>query len=130
MAKIKLEASFNSIRGNGFKVRLSLLSFKEADLNVIYSPTLDLFGYGHTDKEAKKSFEITLEEFLSYTLNKGTLEKELKILGWKITGGKKNKRIVAPDLEKLLRDNEQFNNIFNNKEYHKFDKTLTIPELV
>lgn len=127
MKQTKLEASINAVNDHGYKIELSLLSFKEGELMVIYFPALDLFGYGQTKNEAKKSFEITLEEFINYTISKGTFEMELKRLGWNITGGVKNKKISAPGLEKLLRENELFNDIFNNKEYHKFEKSLLIP---
>src|SRR5438552_19042072 len=63
---------------------LPVLSYHEAGLQVIYAPYLDLFGYGKTEKEAKESFKITLEEFIRYTTAKNTIEKVLKQLGWKI----------------------------------------------
>lgn len=50
---------------------LSLIPFNEGDVIIIYSPALDLSGYGYNEKEAKESFEITLEEFLNYIIEKG-----------------------------------------------------------
>jgi len=64
-------------------VVLSLIWFKESKVYIINSPSLDLSGYGKNFDEAMKSFRITLEEFLRYTLNKGTLQTELKKHGWR-----------------------------------------------
>jgi len=65
-------------------VSVPLLSFKEDDTFIVYSPALDVSGYGDTEEEARKSFELTLEEFINYTLNKKTFQSELTRLGWKI----------------------------------------------
>jgi len=65
-------------------VSVPLLSFKEDDTFIVYSPALDVSGYGDTEEEARKSFELTLEEFINYTINKKTFQSELTRLGWKI----------------------------------------------
>jgi len=66
-------------------VSVPLLSFKEDDDTfIVYSPALDVSGYGDTEEEARKSFELTLEEFINYTINKKTFQSELTRLGWKI----------------------------------------------
>ena len=76
--------------GNGkYHVGLSLVEFKEEDVTIIYSPALDLSGYGHSEVEAKNSFSEALQEFFRYTNNKKTLDKVLKKLGWSIKGSKK-----------------------------------------
>ena len=69
---------------NKIKVNLNVISFKENDVCFVYSPALDITGYGNTVDEAKDSFNITLQEFLRYTSNKNTLVNELKRLGWKV----------------------------------------------
>ena len=94
---------------------------------MIYAPTLDLFGYGKTKKEAEESFEITLDEFMRYTVNKGTLIPELKRLGWEVSENKKKPKFIAPLLSYLLTDNKQFNEIFNKGEYHKYNQQISIP---
>jgi len=64
-------------------VRLLLIQFQDENkIHFIYSPHLDLTGYGNTLQEAKKSFEIVLEDFVDYTITKKTLGKVLKDLGW------------------------------------------------
>lgn len=97
---------------------------------MVFSPSLDIFGYGKTKTAANKSFEVSLGEFLRYTNNKKTFTKELKRLGWMIRGSKKKPKIKAPSLSELLSSNEQFNEIFNEGEYHKYDQTISVPALV
>jgi len=65
------------------KMQLSLVSFADDDsIHFVYCPALDITGYGHTDSEAKESFEKTLELYLNYTINKGTFAADLKEHGW------------------------------------------------
>jgi hypothetical protein len=79
--------------GNGkYHVGLSLVEFEEDNVTIIYSPALDLSGYGYNHSEAKSSFSEALHEFFRYTSNKNTLDKVLKELGWNVKGSK-TKRI-------------------------------------
>ena len=43
------------------------ISFKEGDIHIIYSPSLDISGYGYTEAEAKRSFEIVCGEHLRFS---------------------------------------------------------------
>jgi hypothetical protein len=106
------------------EVSLSLIVFKDGDDTIAYCPALDVYGYGTTEIEAKKSFEISLSEFFRYTLNKGTLNSQLEQLGWKI---KRNSRFTPPDFSILLNKNQDFKTIFNTKSFKKIDKGITIP---
>lgn len=122
----QVSASYEYSGGKSLVIELSLLSYQEDGVEVIYSPTLDLFGYGKTEEEAKDSFEVTLQEFVRYTTNKKTLQAELQRLGWKITG--RNKRNVsAPDLNELLRDNEMLHDIITTKDFHKYNRKVEVP---
>ncbi len=69
---------------NTNEVILSLFSFIDDEVHIIYSPALDLSGYGKSEEDAKQSFEIALEEFIKYTNNKQTLTKELERLSWEM----------------------------------------------
>ena len=69
---------------------VSLISFKDNDSFIVYSPELEVYGYGDDLNEAVNSFNITLEEFLRYTVNKGSFQDELTRMGWKII--KKSKK--------------------------------------
>ena len=109
MSKLKFESSYNDGK-NSINLVLNLYLWEENSIHYVYSPSLDVTGYGSTEVEAKKSFEITLDEFVKYTHNKNTIFEELEHLGWSVN--KKKRRIHAPDLEELLSDNESFRNIY------------------
>jgi len=126
MARLDIKASFTNPKGN-IEVRLSLILFKEDNIHYVYSPALDLTGYGKTEKEASDSFELMLKEFIKYTTNKKTLFDELKRLGWRVSGTKNKRKVSAPSMAELLRDNEQFNEIVNEHEYTKKDKAILLP---
>mgnify|MGYP005845939507 CR=1 FL=1 len=100
-----------------FHVGLSLVEFNEDDIVIIYSPALDLSGYGHSKEEAKKSFSESLHEFFRYTHNKNTLDKVLKDLGWSIKGTKKKPKFNPPLDSDLVSSNSLYNEIVNNKSY-------------
>lgn len=109
------------------EVRLSLLKFKEDDVLIIYSPSLDLSGYGKDLRSAKRSFEIAMEEFVRYTTNKGTLVKELKQLGWKISGSKNQPKYQPPHLDELFVKRPYLGEIFRDKEFHRYDQEVALP---
>ena len=129
MAKLKFRGTLQSPDGKKVEVGLSLLAYLEEELHVIFSPALDMFGYGITDKEARKSFDETLEEFLRYTANKGTLQAELLRLGWKAAGRQSHRVFKAPEFSRLLRQNEQLQEIVNHKDFHKYDQRVELPAL-
>lgn len=111
MAKGHFRASFE----NGSRlidVGLKLFIWEDDGLTFIYSPSLDLTGYGPSEQEARASFEITLQEFINYTSNKDTVFEELEHLGW--TVNRKKKRVHAPNEDQLLEDNETFKELLNN----------------
>lgn len=73
-----------STDGNHLRINIDLIDFVEDGVHFFYSPTLDITGYGDNKEEAITSFELTVEEFFHHTHEKGTLEAELKRLGWKM----------------------------------------------
>lgn len=91
MAKLNIKAKVNVPNGN-VETGLSLVSFIEDGVTIIYSPALDLSGSGYDLNEAKASFWEALTEFFRYTVNKKTLLPELKRLGWSVKGGKREER--------------------------------------
>jgi hypothetical protein len=125
--KLNFNASYR-LKKNMYQFSLSMYSFEEEKIQIIYSPALDLSGYGKNEKEAKQFFEETLSEFIQYTTNKGTLVKELKRLGWYIPKKLSVKKpLAAPRLEEQLRDNEYLADIFNHKEFTKYNQPVQIP---
>ncbi|MDX2188829.1 MAG: hypothetical protein SFY32_03105 [Bacteroidota bacterium] len=110
-------------------INLGLFLYEEGGKSVAFCPALDLIGYGNTEEEAKSSFELILSEYLDYTTRKGTLRYDLEKHGWKL---KKNKLkvISPPDISKLLVDNEEFAEVFNNKDFRKTHIEVNVPEMV
>jgi len=64
-------------------VKIQIQLMKEGDTVIVYSPALDLSGYGKTAEEAKKDFDAALKIFIEEATAHGTLEKALEELGWK-----------------------------------------------
>jgi uncharacterized protein YdiU (UPF0061 family) len=93
---------------------------------MVYCPPLDLVGYGNDEEGARTSFEIVLNEYLQYTVNKGSLASDLKKLGWNIKK-RVDKKLTPPTMAHLLQNNEDFSNIFNNHNFKKEDKSINMP---
>ena len=80
MGQYIFQGNFKNAAGN-VRVKLILLHFQdENNIHFIYSPHLDLTGYGNDLGEAKASFNIAFEDFIDYTLKKKTLPKILSDL--------------------------------------------------
>ena len=107
-----------------FQVGLSLIEFNEYDVTIIYSPALNLSGYGYNTDEAKNSFKIDLHEFFRYTNNNKTFDKVLKELGWTFKGGKKKPKIEAPLNSALIAKNPLYNEIINSKNYKVYKEDV------
>lgn len=110
---------------HAINMSLPIILFEEEDTKIMYCPALEVYGYGDNQKEAEESFEISLSEYFGYTLNKKTFFEEMKRLGWQVKS--KHKKITPPQMTDLLKNNENFNNIFNNYNFTKIDKNLSIP---
>ena len=70
--------------GESVKVLLNIIIKKEGDYYVAYCPALEVSSYGKTKKEAHKMFNEALEIFIEDTHSKGSFEKVLLQLGWKL----------------------------------------------
>lgn len=111
------------------KANIVLISFKELDNFIIYSPHLEVTGYGKTQDEAMNSFNHCLGVFLDYTTNKRTLHKELIRLGWELKKGsiKRPKKINAPSMTDLALHNEQLKELLNKQNITTIQKEVAIP---
>ena len=107
-----------------FRVGLSLIEFKEDDVTIIYSPALNLSGYGYNPDEAMNSFHIAIHEFFRYTHNKKTFNEVMKELGWSIKGGKKHPKIQPPLNSDLIANNSLYNEIINSKNYKVYNEDV------
>ncbi len=104
-------------------MNLSLIEFQEEGLHFIYSPALDLTGYGKTEAKAKESYNLAMEEFLRYTSNKETLFRVLEKLGWTIS----KKAVTAPSLSALIKSRSYLEEIFTEKSFRKTNENVAIP---
>lgn len=100
-----------------YHVDLSLVEFEEDNVTIIYSPALDLSGYGYNRSEAKESLKEALQEFFRYTSSNNTLDSVLKELGWAIKGSKKNPKFKPPKDSDLISSNQLYSDIVNTKNY-------------
>ncbi len=73
------------VKDNSVDVKVPIHLMKERDSGrvVIYTPALEVCGYGNTADEAKRDLDNAVKIFLEETTRKGTFEKALKELGWK-----------------------------------------------
>lgn len=125
--KSKLMGDFASGKKK-ITVNLSVILFNEEDTVIAFCPALDIYGYGLNQEEAKNSFDIALEEYFKYTINKNTLHADLTSRGWKIHGAKaKKSRLDPPTMSELLLSNSDFGDIFNNHEFQKLNRAVEIP---
>jgi hypothetical protein len=114
------------------KVKLLLLHFEDENkVHFIYSPHLDLTGYGNNFEEARKSFEIVFEDFVDYTLKKQTLGKVLTGLGWKLSGSAlRPKKIIAPSITSVIKDNEYISEIFDKYPVNTYHQEVGLPSFI
>jgi len=114
------------------KVQLLLFHFTdENNVHFIYSPHLDLTGYGTDQEEAKKSFKIVFEDFVDYTLTKKTLAKVLTSLGWELKGSaRKPKKLLAPSITSVIKDNEYVSEIFDKYPVNTYHQEVGLPAFV
>lgn len=127
MKNLNFSGQLTSNQSN-FDVFVNLFQFEEDGNTIIYSPAFDLSGYGKTESDAKESFQTVLSEFISYTVNKNTIVQELKRLGWNVKGSDlKGKSFKTPGLSDLIQKNGYLQEILNEKEFTKFDHTVSVP---
>jgi len=113
------------MKASNITLKLSVVLFKEDGTFIAYCPALDLSGYGKTESEAKKSFEIVLNEFLKYTANKNTLEDELKKLGW-VKKSEHSKKLTPPDFVDIINKNKELQRVVNNNPIKTYNKAIPL----
>lgn len=123
MAKEQFRGSFNGGEYN-ISISLSVYLWKEDNVYFVYAPALDITGYGNSDEEAKRSFEITLTEFLNYTNSKETFYDELEHLGWSVN--RRKRRVHAPEFEDMLEDNKSLRDILNKGGLQRINRNIEL----
>ena len=112
------------IYANHIGVRLDVFTYKDNGVQMMFAPSLDLCGYGHTIEEAKRSFEVVVSEFLRYGLENSTLEADLLAHGWKSVS--EMQEFESPDILSIIRRNKQLQKVMRN-DYRKVSKRLSVP---
>ena len=125
MKQLQYKGHFAGKKGT-VNLQVPLISFIDDNTHIFYCPSLDLSGYGIDETEAKASFDTVLEEYLIYTINKGSLWNDLKKLGWTVRKSK-NKPAIPPPMSELLEKNEEFSRIFNNYPFKKINTAVNLP---
>lgn len=69
---------------NIVEMQLSLLIYKQGDYYVAFCPSLELSSYGDSVEDAKTGFDDAMNLYLEYSIENGTLEKDLLEHGWEI----------------------------------------------
>lgn len=123
MDKKRANAKYSDGRSK-VEFNVSIFLWEENSIFYVYSPALDLTGYGLSKEEARESFETVLHEFIKYTHNKKTIFQELENLGWAVN--KKKKRVVSPDFEDLLSENEHFRKLYKSKDLEKDSSNVNL----
>jgi hypothetical protein len=109
------------------EVDLNLISFIEEELYYVYSPEMDLYGYGQTDVQARESFDFILRETLQKLTKEGVLFDELKKLGWFIKQSRKTVELVVPLFSDLVNVNSELKEIVDTKIYTRYLYAVNIP---
>jgi hypothetical protein len=73
---------FLKFKKNLISIKLLLIGYEEEGLNVFYSPSLDIYGYGDDSDAAIKSFEESMQLYIEHVLEENSFEQDLKKLGW------------------------------------------------
>jgi hypothetical protein len=128
MAQYIFEGKYQNKSAN-VKVKLLLFHFEDGNkVHFIYSPHLDVTGYGNNFEEARKSFEIVFEDFVDYTLKKKTLGKVLSGLGWKLKGSaQRPKKVIAPSITSVIKNNEYVSEIFDKYPVNTYHQEVGLP---
>ncbi len=102
---------------------LAIFLFKEDGNYIAYSPALDLSGYGKTEEEARKSFNVVLNEYFDYCISEGTLCKDLEAHGWSF----KKHEVETPKISVLISRNQELSNILDKKDFKKYHEPINVP---
>ena len=131
MAQYIFEGDYENKSGN-VKVKLLLFHFQDDNnIHFIYSPHIDLTGYGKSITEAKESFNIVFEDFVDYTLKKKTLGKVLSDLGWELKGSSKRpKKVIAPSITSVINKNRYVSEIFDKYPVNTYHQEVGLPAFV
>ncbi len=96
-----------------------VVTFKDEEDGIWYAycPVLEITGYGTSKREAEQSFSVVLKETMTYLIEHGTLEDELRRLGWTQIEGRK----VPPSLEERLASDAELRRMMTYKHQLRYN---------
>ena len=109
--------SFIKISGGCIDANLDIYIYTNDGFKIVYSPALDLMGYGKTVKDAQKSFEVVISDFFESSLKRGTLDEYLISTKW--VRESKTEEFVSPQVVSLVKSNNQFQEILSSNRFSK-----------
>lgn len=116
MSKSRYSANYKGSKYS-IDINVDVYIWEEDNVHFVYAPALDLTGYDKSEKKAKESFTLVLNETIKYMHNKDSIFNELERLGWAVN--RKKKRVSAPNIQELMEDNESFKDLLNKPDYRK-----------
>ena len=105
-------------------VKIDVIEYKEDGIFYIYSPALDLVGYGNTLSEARLSWDVVLDEYLDFTSRKNSLIENLLTRGWKI---KARQAPTPPTFSWLVQKDGNLTEMINKHDYKKKSRPIHLP---
>lgn len=118
-------ADYIKFKDGKIEAGLNLFRYNDNGCRVVYSPALEVMGYGKTDEEADADFDFCLEELFRSTIGNGTFDMEMSRLGWIAKKCKTSETLTSPTLADILPRNEVFRDIFNGLDFTKDSRALS-----
>ena len=110
------------ISNKGIEVKVAVFVYLDTehpdkDMFIAYCPSLNLIGYGNGEDNAKKDFEWIMGDYLEDMIAQGSLEEDLKSLGWTAM----NKSFKEPEVLDMANNNEQLKDVVNKGDYRQIN---------
>jgi len=81
---LKIKKNRIGVHKDTLTVEVAVALLQEGKSHIAYCPALDLSAYGDNPDEAVSSFKLNVEILIEDLLERGTLEKTLLSLGWRL----------------------------------------------
>ena len=108
---------------NQVNVNLVTFIFKQGDNYVTLAPSIELSGYGDSKEDSNDSFNVVLEEFISYSLENKILADNLIKLGWNF---EEDEHPGELDYNIYSKEISDFINVESSVEYSSFARTICL----
>lgn len=116
------------VSDKGIEVKVSVFVYLDTDypkegMFIAYCPSLNLVGYGIGEDKAKEDFEWIMGDYLNDMMSQGTLEEDLKSLGWR-----ENKSSFSePKISDMINSNKELKDFIDGGIYQRVNIGKTCP---